>query len=165
MKSLIANAGMKLMNRPGSGRFNPAKTLAATLRSWIEPMVGMWQFSKSNGITEGFHTKIGSSQEKRIGSAISRITASASWRVAVEPDRLPHRSLSLMNGAYRNRRKHVGFDRLFEPQAGEKDRSHQLSLFTGTDTDDFLVVNACSQVPCNEPYEESGSSSYVESCP
>ncbi len=37
---------------------SPAKTLAATLRSWIEPIVGMWRFSKSNGITEGFHTKM-----------------------------------------------------------------------------------------------------------
>ena len=37
---------------------SPAKTLAATLKSWIEPIVGMWRFSKSNGITEGFHTKM-----------------------------------------------------------------------------------------------------------
>src|SRR5690606_7219436 len=32
---------------------SPAKTLAATLTSWLEPIVGMWRFSKSNGITEG----------------------------------------------------------------------------------------------------------------
>ena len=37
---------------------SPAKTLATTLSSWIEPIVGMWRFSKSNGITEGFHTKM-----------------------------------------------------------------------------------------------------------
>ena len=37
---------------------SPAKTLAATLTSWLEPIVGMWRFSKSNGITEGFHTKM-----------------------------------------------------------------------------------------------------------
>jgi transposase len=37
---------------------SPARGLAATLRSWIEPIVGMWRFSKSNGITEGFHTKM-----------------------------------------------------------------------------------------------------------
>lgn len=37
---------------------SPAKTLAATLTSWIEPIVRMWRFSKSNGITEGFHTKM-----------------------------------------------------------------------------------------------------------
>ena len=25
-------------------------------QSWLEPIVRMWRFSKSNGITEGFHT-------------------------------------------------------------------------------------------------------------
>ncbi len=37
---------------------SPAKTLAATLKDWIEPIVCMWRFSRSNGITEGFHTKM-----------------------------------------------------------------------------------------------------------
>ncbi|MEO6959761.1 MAG: transposase [Burkholderiaceae bacterium] len=37
---------------------SPAKALANTLRSWLEPIVRMWRFSKSNGITEGFHTKM-----------------------------------------------------------------------------------------------------------
>src|SRR5690625_2268468 len=37
---------------------SPAKALAATLVSWLEPIVRMWRFSKSNGITEGFHTKM-----------------------------------------------------------------------------------------------------------
>lgn len=37
---------------------SPAKALAETLRSWLEPIVRMWRFSKSNGITEGFHTKM-----------------------------------------------------------------------------------------------------------
>lgn len=37
---------------------SPAKALAATLTSWLEPVVRMWRFSKSNGITEGFHTKM-----------------------------------------------------------------------------------------------------------
>ena len=37
---------------------SPARALAATLRSWLEPIVRMWRFSKSNGITEGFHTKM-----------------------------------------------------------------------------------------------------------
>lgn len=36
----------------------PAHALAATLKSWLEPIVRMWRFSKSNGITEGFHTKM-----------------------------------------------------------------------------------------------------------
>ncbi|AYR19303.1 transposase [Alcaligenes faecalis] len=37
---------------------NPARALAETLRSWLEPIVRMWRFTKSNGITEGFHTKM-----------------------------------------------------------------------------------------------------------
>lgn len=37
---------------------SPARTLADTLTSWLEPIVSMWRFSKSNGITEGFHTKM-----------------------------------------------------------------------------------------------------------
>jgi len=37
---------------------SPAKALAATLKSWLEPIVRMWRFTKSNGITEGFHTKM-----------------------------------------------------------------------------------------------------------
>ena len=37
---------------------SPARALAATLRDWIEPIVSMWRFSRSNGITEGFHTKM-----------------------------------------------------------------------------------------------------------
>jgi len=37
---------------------SPARSLAQTLQSWLEPIVRMWRFSKSNGITEGFHTKM-----------------------------------------------------------------------------------------------------------
>lgn len=37
---------------------SPAQALATTLRAWLEPIVRMWRFSKSNGITEGFHTKM-----------------------------------------------------------------------------------------------------------
>ena len=37
---------------------SPLRVLAATLRSWMEPIIAMWRFSKTNGITEGFHTKM-----------------------------------------------------------------------------------------------------------
>jgi len=37
---------------------SPLHKLAKTLTSWLEPIVAMWRFSKSNGITEGFHTKM-----------------------------------------------------------------------------------------------------------
>ncbi len=37
---------------------SPARPLAETIQSWLAPIVRMWRFSKSNGITEGFHTKM-----------------------------------------------------------------------------------------------------------
>ncbi len=37
---------------------SPLRALAKTLESWVEPIVAMWRFSKSNGITEGFHNKM-----------------------------------------------------------------------------------------------------------
>ena len=39
-------------------RDSPLRALARTLTSWLEPIVAMWRFSKSNGITEGFHNKM-----------------------------------------------------------------------------------------------------------
>lgn len=39
-------------------RASPLHQLARTLRSWLQPIMSMWRFSKSNGITEGFHTKM-----------------------------------------------------------------------------------------------------------
>ncbi|WOJ95588.1 ISL3 family transposase [Congregibacter brevis] len=37
---------------------SPLHRLARTLKSWLEPIVGMWRFTKTNGITEGFHNKM-----------------------------------------------------------------------------------------------------------
>lgn len=37
---------------------SPLRALAGTLSAWLEPIVAMWRFSKSNGITEGFHNKM-----------------------------------------------------------------------------------------------------------
>jgi len=37
---------------------SPLHSLANTLSLWVEPIVAIWRFSKSNGITEGFHTKM-----------------------------------------------------------------------------------------------------------
>ena len=36
----------------------PLRRLAKTLTSWLEPIVMMWRSNKSNGPTEGFHTKM-----------------------------------------------------------------------------------------------------------
>jgi len=38
--------------------FEAMHTLGATLDEWKEEIVRMWRFSRSNGITEGFHTKM-----------------------------------------------------------------------------------------------------------
>jgi len=38
--------------------FEPFKTLGTTLENWSEEIVRMWRFTKSNGITEGFHNKM-----------------------------------------------------------------------------------------------------------
>ena len=39
-------------------RDSPLRVLAKTLMSWMEPVIAMWRFSKTNGITEGFHNKM-----------------------------------------------------------------------------------------------------------
>ena len=33
-------------------------TLGETLHSWSEEIARMWRFTRSNGITEGFHNKM-----------------------------------------------------------------------------------------------------------
>lgn len=38
--------------------FEPMRQLGRTLDSWKEEIARMWRFTKSNGITEGFHTKM-----------------------------------------------------------------------------------------------------------
>lgn len=38
--------------------WEPLKTFGQTLKSWLEPVARMWRFTKNNGITEGFHTKM-----------------------------------------------------------------------------------------------------------
>lgn len=38
--------------------WEPLKTFGQTLKSWLEPIVRMWRFTKNNGITEGLHTKM-----------------------------------------------------------------------------------------------------------
>lgn len=41
-----------------SSAFQPMITLGNTLDSWKEEVVRMWRFTRTNGITEGFHTKM-----------------------------------------------------------------------------------------------------------
>ena len=48
----------RLVELIGQLRESPLRALAKTLTSWLEPIVAMWRFTKSNGITEGFHNKM-----------------------------------------------------------------------------------------------------------
>jgi transposase len=45
----------------------PAVTLAQTLEDWREEIVRMWRFSRTNGITEGFHRKMKLIQRRAYG--------------------------------------------------------------------------------------------------
>lgn len=47
--------------------FKPLVTLAKTLANWDEAITCMWRFSKSNGITEGFHRKMKLIQRRAYG--------------------------------------------------------------------------------------------------
>jgi len=47
--------------------FPPLQTLADTLESWQEEIVRMWRFTRNNGITEGFHTKMELIQRRAYG--------------------------------------------------------------------------------------------------
>jgi transposase len=46
------------MNECLESPWESIKTFGRTLQSWLEPIVRMWRFTKNNGITEGFHTKM-----------------------------------------------------------------------------------------------------------
>lgn len=47
--------------------FKALKTLGRTLYQWREEIIRMWRFSKSNGITEGFHRKMKLIQRRAYG--------------------------------------------------------------------------------------------------
>lgn len=57
------NAIEKLKASP----FAPLRTLGKTLYQWREEIVRMWRFTKSNGITEGFHRKMKLIQRRAYG--------------------------------------------------------------------------------------------------
>jgi transposase len=47
--------------------FAPLHTLGATMASWAEEIARMWRFTRNNGITEGFHTKMELLQRQAYG--------------------------------------------------------------------------------------------------
>lgn len=49
---------LKYVQELKESAFESFRTLGKTLDSWSEEIVRMWRFTKSNGITEGFHNKM-----------------------------------------------------------------------------------------------------------
>lgn len=49
---------LKYIDQLKNSLLEPFVTLGKTLESWSEEVVRMWRFTRSNGITEGFHTKM-----------------------------------------------------------------------------------------------------------
>ena len=45
----------------------PLVQLGQTLASWSQEIVAMWRFTRNNGITEGFHTKMQLLQRQAYG--------------------------------------------------------------------------------------------------
>jgi transposase len=55
------------------GGFAPLAQLGNTPYSWRQEIAAMWRFSRNNGITEGFHTKMEPLSAKPMASEIFRI--------------------------------------------------------------------------------------------
>ena len=67
--------------------FNDCQKLAKTLQSWQEEIARMWPFSRSNGITEGYHRKMKLIQRRAFGSRNFenyRKRVRALWRLKVK---------------------------------------------------------------------------------
>lgn len=60
---IFLNMLSELKNSP----FKPLKVLGKTMISWKDEIARMWRFTKSNGITEGFHRKMKLIQRRAYG--------------------------------------------------------------------------------------------------
>lgn len=58
---------LKMLKQLKESKFKKLVTLGKTLYQWREEVVRMWRFSKSNGITEGFHRKMKLIQRRAYG--------------------------------------------------------------------------------------------------
>lgn len=58
---------LKMITQLKQNPFKPLLTLAKTLYNWREEIVRMWRFTKTNGITEGFHRKMKLIQRRAYG--------------------------------------------------------------------------------------------------
>lgn len=58
---------LSMMNELKNSPFKRLMTLGKTLDAWKEEVVRMWRFTKTNGITEGFHRKMKLIQRRAYG--------------------------------------------------------------------------------------------------
>jgi transposase len=58
---------LKMLHELKQSPFKPLQTLGKTLYQWREEIVRIWRFTKSNGITEGFHRKMKLIQRRAYG--------------------------------------------------------------------------------------------------
>ena len=58
---------LELITTLRDSKLEPAITLAKTLAAWSEEIVRMWRFTRTNGITEGFHRKMKLIQRRAYG--------------------------------------------------------------------------------------------------
>ncbi|KTD41418.1 TnpA transposase [Legionella parisiensis] len=58
---------LDMINALKNSSFSALVSLGKTFHLWQEEIVRMWRFSKSNGITEGFHRKMKLIQRRAYG--------------------------------------------------------------------------------------------------
>ncbi len=58
---------LELIKQLKAATFEPLVKLGKTLYKWREEIARMWRFTKSNGITEGFHRKMKLIQRRAYG--------------------------------------------------------------------------------------------------
>jgi transposase len=58
---------LEATRRLRESKFPHLETLGGTLEDWREEIARMWRYTRSNGITEGFHTKIEMIQRRAFG--------------------------------------------------------------------------------------------------
>jgi transposase len=63
----LAHALLHLIGQLRTCGFAPLQTLGETLDSWKNEIARMWRFTRNNGITEGFHTKMEVLQRQAYG--------------------------------------------------------------------------------------------------
>ena len=63
----LVNSFLKALQDLSEAKLAPLVQLGQTLASWSEEIARMWRFTRNNGITEGFHTKMEVLQRQAYG--------------------------------------------------------------------------------------------------